>query len=57
MVYSEPITSSLEIQNISEDKPLENKNTNDETKKFCIYCGESNKPYAIYCEKCGKKIT
>jgi len=24
--------------------------------KFCIYCGSSNKSFALYCEKCGKKI-
>jgi hypothetical protein len=24
--------------------------------KFCIYCGSSNKAYATYCAKCGKKI-
>jgi hypothetical protein len=24
--------------------------------KFCIYCGSSNKSYALYCENCGKKI-
>jgi hypothetical protein len=24
--------------------------------KFCIYCGSSNKPFALYCENCGKKI-
>jgi len=25
--------------------------------KFCVYCGSSNKPYAIYCQNCGKKIS
>ncbi len=29
---------------------------NLEGNKFCIYCGSSNKAYAIYCEKCGNKI-
>jgi len=24
--------------------------------KFCIYCGSGNKPFALYCENCGKKI-
>jgi hypothetical protein len=24
--------------------------------KFCIYCGSSNRPFALYCENCGKKI-
>jgi hypothetical protein len=27
-----------------------------ESNKFCIYCGSSNKSFALYCEKCGKKI-
>ncbi|MGD0070661.1 MAG: hypothetical protein ABSB71_03770 [Candidatus Bathyarchaeia archaeon] len=30
--------------------------TNLEGNKFCIYCGSSNKAFALYCEKCGKKI-
>jgi len=30
--------------------------TNLEVNKFCIYCGSSNKSFALYCEKCGKKI-
>ncbi len=25
--------------------------------KFCIFCGESNKGHAVFCEKCGKQIT
>jgi hypothetical protein len=29
---------------------------NLESNKFCIYCGSSNKSFALYCEKCGKKI-
>jgi hypothetical protein len=29
---------------------------NLESNKFCIYCGSSNKSFASYCEKCGKKI-
>jgi len=29
---------------------------NLETNKFCVYCGSSNKSFAVYCEKCGKKI-
>ena len=24
--------------------------------KFCIYCGSTNKSFAVYCETCGKKI-
>ena len=30
--------------------------TNLESNKFCIYCGSSNKAFALYCEKCGKRI-
>lgn len=30
--------------------------TNLEGNKFCIFCGASNKMYAVYCEKCGQKI-
>ena len=30
--------------------------SNLEPNKFCIYCGSSNKSFAAYCEKCGKKI-
>ncbi len=29
---------------------------NSQENKFCIYCGASNKPFAAYCEKCGKPI-
>jgi hypothetical protein len=29
---------------------------NVEDNKFCIFCGVSNKTYAVYCEQCGKKI-
>jgi hypothetical protein len=24
--------------------------------KFCIYCGSTNKSFAVYCATCGKKI-
>ncbi|HSQ49255.1 MAG TPA: hypothetical protein VLL96_06205 [Candidatus Deferrimicrobiaceae bacterium] len=30
--------------------------TEDESGKFCIFCGSSNKGVAVYCEKCGKQI-
>lgn len=50
------IFPSSENANIPEDKPSNNTNTNDEGKRFCIYCGSSNKSVASYCEKCGKKI-
>jgi heme/copper-type cytochrome/quinol oxidase subunit 2 len=28
----------------------------DSAGKFCIFCGEKNKGYAAFCEKCGKQI-
>jgi len=31
--------------------------TENETGKFCIFCGSSNKDVAVYCEKCGKQIS
>jgi hypothetical protein len=33
----------------TEDNPSEDN-------KFCIFCGSTNKAYALYCEKCGKQI-
>ena len=56
IVSSEASISPPEIQNISEDKLLGNAELNSEATKFCIYCGSSNKSFAFYCEKCGKKI-
>ena len=38
-----PIIPQVEISNL-------------EGNKFCIFCGSSNKAYAVYCEKCGKQI-
>ena len=35
---------------------LETLNAKSNAEKFCIYCGSSNKAYAAYCVKCGKKI-
>jgi hypothetical protein len=31
-------------------------NLEPEANKFCIHCGQSNKGYAAYCEKCGKQL-
>ncbi len=28
----------------------------EEEHKFCIFCGSSNKAYAVFCEQCGKQI-
>ena len=39
----DPIIPQVEIANL-------------EDTKFCIFCGSSNKAYAVYCEKCGKQI-
>ena len=39
----EPTSSNVAVANL-------------ENCKFCIYCGSSNKSFALYCEKCGKKI-
>jgi hypothetical protein len=52
----EQTVSQTENQNIPEDKPSENIDSNEEKSKFCIFCGSSNKSFAAYCEKCGKKI-
>ena len=29
---------------------------NQETNKFCVFCGSSNKNYAMFCESCGKQF-
>lgn len=34
----------------------ETEEPSSEDRKFCIYCGSKNKSFAVYCEKCGKKI-
>jgi hypothetical protein len=47
-----PTTEQL----IPEPSTLETADTSAESTKFCIYCGSSNKSFAAYCEKCGKKI-
>ena len=45
---TQPISPNQSSQNVPE--------TNIEGNKFCIYCGSGNKSFAVYCEKCGKKI-
>jgi hypothetical protein len=40
----------------SEPSSLKVADASLESNKFCIYCGSSNKSFAVYCEKCGKKI-
>ncbi len=36
--------------------PPQMKNEIVDEGKFCVYCGSSNKSFASYCERCGKKI-
>ena len=47
-------------QSVSPPEPITapqiSPSNNLEGNKFCIYCGSSNKAYAMYCEKCGNKI-
>jgi len=40
----------------AQEKLLNNAYTIVEKNKFCIFCGSSNKSFALYCEKCGKRI-
>ncbi len=55
LLSGEPTVSPLDAPNASEDKLINNADTNVEASKFCIYCGSSNKSFALYCVKCGKK--
>jgi hypothetical protein len=41
---------------ISEPTNLQAETAESDSKKFCIFCGSSNKAYAMYCEKCGKQM-
>ena len=43
-------TASPEPSIPQPQEPALNKN------KFCIYCGSNNKPVAVFCQNCGKKI-
>jgi len=51
-----PSISQLQEPNTSENNSIERRDTAEESNKFCIYCGSNNKLFALYCEKCGKKI-
>jgi len=53
-ISTEPTVSPLDQPNTSETKLLTKVNV--EATKFCIYCGSSNKSFALYCVRCGKKI-
>ena len=48
----EPTTETIQTQ----PTPAETESSDIEGEKFCIFCGSSNKGYAAFCEKCGKKI-
>jgi hypothetical protein len=56
MVSTAPTISQSAEANTAEDKPIINAGANLGATKFCIYCGSSNKSFASYCVKCGKKI-
>jgi hypothetical protein len=50
--------NTTKIENTIQPQPSPQTSTQEldaEEKKFCIFCGSSNKKYAVYCEKCGKK--
>jgi len=46
------VFATEETKETASQKPL----SGSETEKFCIYCGQNNKDYAVYCERCGKQI-
>jgi hypothetical protein len=48
----EPTSETIQTQPTIAETETSDMNAN----KFCIFCGSSNKEYAAYCEKCGKKI-
>jgi hypothetical protein len=48
--------SSIEAPFASEVTFPKTDNATPEGNKFCIFCGSTNKTYAMYCEKCGKQI-
>jgi hypothetical protein len=48
---------------LQKDQPTQTEQSNQQTQdtavegaKFCVYCGSSNKAFAVFCEKCGKQI-
>jgi hypothetical protein len=56
------IWSVRKTKHPSIETPLTTKSTLPKTEdtsegnKFCIFCGSSNKAFALYCEKCGKQV-
>jgi hypothetical protein len=47
---------SIDATSYTETTFPKTEDTASESNKFCIFCGSSNKAYAMYCEKCGKQI-
>lgn len=47
---------SIEAPFATETAFPKTEDTASEGNKFCIFCGSSNKAYALYCEKCGKQV-
>ena len=56
-VANESSVIQSEDPNTQENKIVETTDNSAEISKFCIYCGSGNKSFAMYCEKCGKKIS
>ena len=56
-VANESSVIQSEAPNTQENKIVETTDNSAEISKFCIYCGSGNKSFAMYCEKCGKKIS
>ena len=53
---TQPNSSQTENQKTPHNKQLNDIETKMDTNKFCIFCGSNNKSFALYCERCGKKI-
>ena len=54
---NEPVVVQSRNSNTLQNEPVESTDNNAEMDKFCIFCGSGNKSFALYCEKCGKKIS
>jgi hypothetical protein len=68
IIFAIAVSIALAVWSVRKTKPRQHdeltppepiipqaENSSVET-KFCIYCGSSNKAYAVFCEKCGKQI-
>jgi hypothetical protein len=51
-----PKRQSIEEPGIAAPNIPQAENTNLDGAKFCIFCGSSNKNYAVFCNNCGKQI-